>query len=168
MKKRRMLVLAILAVNFAPALTNAQTVSVDTGITRLRYVTILVKDYEEALAWYTHTLGLKKIEDRSFGAGRRWIVVAPEGQAQLGIVLDVPQSDTSAADRTGKETDWVFEVADCSQFYETLRKRGVHFIAPPKKQVWGTMQVIFEDPYGNRFVAESQAPNTASDHPNDR
>jgi catechol 2,3-dioxygenase-like lactoylglutathione lyase family enzyme len=168
MKKLRMLVLAILAANLAPALTNAQTVSVDTGITRLRYVTILVKDYDEALVWYTQTLGLEKIEDRAFGAGRRWIVVAPKGQGQLGIVLDVPPSGISPADRMGRETDWVFEVADCSQFYGALRKRGVHFIEPPQKQAWGTVQAIFEDPYGNRFVAESQAARTSNDHPNDR
>jgi hypothetical protein len=51
--KKLMLALAILAAHLAPASANAQTVSVDTGITRLRYVTILVKDYDEALAWYT-------------------------------------------------------------------------------------------------------------------
>jgi catechol 2,3-dioxygenase-like lactoylglutathione lyase family enzyme len=166
--KKLMLALALLAANLAPASANAQTVSVDTRITRLRYVTILVKDYDEALAWYTQTLGLKKIEDRPFGGARRWIVVAPQGQGQLGIVLDVPPSDISAADRMGKETDWVFQVADCSRFYEAFRKRGVHFIEPPKKQAWGTVQAIFEDPYGNRFVAESQPPSTSSDHPNDR
>ena len=140
------------------ALGSAQTdpgVS-ETRVLQLRYVTILVKNYDEALAWYTSVLGLKKVEDRSFGPGQRWLVVAPEGQRQMGIVLDVPHSAISSPERMGKETDWVFVVADCQKFYETLSARGVHFIERPKQQPWGDTQAIFEDPYGNIFVAESQ------------
>lgn len=71
-----------------PAL--AATVSDDSSaVLHLRYVTVVVKNYDEALAWYTNVLGLKKLEDRAFGPGHRWLVVAPEGQAGLGIVLNL-------------------------------------------------------------------------------
>jgi catechol 2,3-dioxygenase-like lactoylglutathione lyase family enzyme len=127
-------------------------------------VTVVVKDYDAALAWYTNVLGLRKLEDRSFGPGRRWLVVAPDGQSGLGIVLSLadPRSmespSLSKADSIGKESNWVFQVQDCRVFYDVLSKRGVHFIKPPAEQPWGTIQAIFEDLYGNVFVAESAKP----------
>ena len=146
-----------------PAL--AATVSDDSAaVLHLRYVTVVVKNYDEALAWYTNVLGLKKLEDRTFGPAHRWLVVAPEGQAGLGIVLNLadPKSmeapASSKEDRIGKETNWVFQVGDCRAFYDALNKRGVHFIKPPADQPWGTTQATFEDLYGNVFVAESETP----------
>jgi catechol 2,3-dioxygenase-like lactoylglutathione lyase family enzyme len=130
-------------------------------VLHLRYVTVVVKDYDAALAWYTNVLGLRKLEDRTFGPGHRWLVVAPNGESGLGIVLSLadPRSmespSLSKADSIGKESNWVFQVHDCRVFYDVLRKRGVHFIKPPADQPWGTVQAIFEDLYGNVFVAES-------------
>jgi uncharacterized glyoxalase superfamily protein PhnB len=136
-----------------------------TAVLHLRYVTVVVKNYDEALAWYTNVLGLSKTEDRSFGPGHRWLVVAPQGQVDLGIVLNLadPSSmespSSSKEDRVGKETNWVFQVQDCRAFYDALAKRGVHFIKAPADQPWGTTQAIFEDLYGNVFVAESAKPH---------
>jgi catechol 2,3-dioxygenase-like lactoylglutathione lyase family enzyme len=56
-------------------------------ITRLSLVSILVPDQEEALQWFTEILGLKKIQDATYGKGARWLVVAPPDQADFGIVL---------------------------------------------------------------------------------
>jgi uncharacterized glyoxalase superfamily protein PhnB len=143
-----------------------------SAVLHLRYVTVVVTNYDEALAWYTKVLGLKKLEDRSFGPGHRWLVVAPEGQAELGIVLNLadPRSMESTPlskdDRIGKETNWVFQVQDCRAFYDVLSKRGVHFNKPPSDQPWGTTQAIFEDLYGNVFVAESaKLPGSATHSP---
>jgi catechol 2,3-dioxygenase-like lactoylglutathione lyase family enzyme len=124
-------VLAIVTLGFAFCAAQAQNRSTESGVTAIRYVTVQVKDYDEALAWYTQVLGLKKVEDRAFGSGRRWLVVAPEGGGQLGIVLEVANSNR--ADRIGKETNWVFEVGNCSEFYNAMRGQGVHFIEPPKR-----------------------------------
>jgi uncharacterized glyoxalase superfamily protein PhnB len=148
----------LLTASFAVAQTDTHA----AAVLHLRYVTVVVKNYDEALSWYTSVLGLKKTEDRNTGPGRRWLVVAPEGQADLGIVLDLaaPGSMDSAAaskdDRLGKETNWVFQVTDCRAFYEVMSKRGVHFSKPPADQPWGTTQAVFEDLYGNVFVAESK------------
>jgi predicted enzyme related to lactoylglutathione lyase len=111
---------------------------------------------------------------REFSAGKRWkivlsgrasdgFVVAPQGQSNIGIVLDRPASAGTESgmkdytDRIGKETNWVFQVADCVKLFEVLSSRGVKFIAPPKTQPWGTSQAVFEDLYGNTFVVESSA-----------
>ena len=49
----------------------------------------MVRDYEEALRWYTEVLGFEKIRDQTFGVGHRWIVLAPKDQKEIGIVLAV-------------------------------------------------------------------------------
>ncbi len=109
---------------------------------------MVVRDYDEALKWYTDVLGWRKVEDRAFGPGQRWIVVAPAMQSNIGIVLDQPNADRSSAgdaadamrnysDRIGKETNWVFQVGDCVKLYEILSKRGVKFIAPPRDTTLG-------------------------------
>jgi uncharacterized glyoxalase superfamily protein PhnB len=163
--KRKALVAFTLLVAGA-ALGHAQaaatpTSKADPGITRLNFATILVRDYDEALHWYTEVLGFTKLRDQSFGAGHRWVVVAPKGQKEIGIVLAMPRplaaGDKTAdhMDRLGKETNWVFQVEDVRRLYETLSARGVKFVEKPTDQPWGTVQAVFEDLYGNIFVVES-------------
>jgi catechol 2,3-dioxygenase-like lactoylglutathione lyase family enzyme len=165
---RSLFLAAAFTVLLSPAGAIAQTEPADSSILQLKYVTVLVRNYDDALSWYTKTLGLKTIEDRSFGPGRRWIVVAPDGHSSPGIVLDLPPAVKPGsqmpdeADRIGKGTDWVFQVKDCRAFYNAAKGRGVHFIAPPADKPWGTTEAMFEDLYGNIFVAESARSGTAS------
>jgi catechol 2,3-dioxygenase-like lactoylglutathione lyase family enzyme len=151
----------------------AQSGGGDSGIVRLRYVTIVVRDYDEALKWYTNVLGLEKTEDGTFGADKRWLVVAPRGQKDMGIVLEIAKplstsdkgSNLSTATgndpirnyeaRVGAETRWVFAVQDCHKFYDLASKRGVKFVETPVDQPWGVTEAMFEDLYGNIFVVES-------------
>ncbi|HSS20415.1 MAG TPA: DUF1579 family protein [Pyrinomonadaceae bacterium] len=138
------------------------------GITKLNFATVLVRDYDEALKWYTEVLGFQKIQDQSFGAGHRWIVVAPKDQKEIGIVLAVsrklsPDDKTiDYMDRLGKETNWVYQAKDVRKLYEQLTKRGVKFVEPPTDEPWGTVQAIFEDLYGNIFVVESPRQRTVN------
>jgi catechol 2,3-dioxygenase-like lactoylglutathione lyase family enzyme len=141
-----------------------QSAPEDPGVLRLRYATIVVPDYDEALRWYRDVLGLEKVEEGSFGAGLRWIVVAPRGQKDFGIILELAKPfspDDKISDyksRVGKETRWVFVVKDCHRFYELLSKRGVKFTESPVDQLWGVTEAHFEDLYGNVFVVESSRP----------
>lgn len=153
---------------------SSQTDSKDLGIVRLRYVTIVVRDYDEALNWYTNILGLEKTADGTFGKGQRWLVVSPRGRTDLGIVLEIAKpystgkniSPATAKDtlrtyenRVGTETRWVFEVEDCRRFYERASKRGVKFVETPVDQPWGVTEATFQDLYGNLFVVQSSRAN---------
>jgi catechol 2,3-dioxygenase-like lactoylglutathione lyase family enzyme len=170
MNLRSLLSLAALAMLAGPGITAQTTPAAQTsdpGFLQLRYVTVVVRDYDEALRWYTEVLGFRKVEDRNFGPGRRWLVVAPQGQNNLGIVLDLAAASSEPgmknhSDRIGKETNWVFQVSDCAKLYETLNARGVRFTAAPKTQPWGASQAIFEDLYGNVFVVESAPAGSGS------
>lgn len=127
-------------------------------ITKLTLVTILVRDQEEALRWFTEVLGLRKLQDASYGNGARWLVVAPEEQNDFGIVLQRPEPAEHGTERArmkmeqiGKGTTWVFRADDLDQTWETLSARGVKFLSPPTKLPWGK-QAIFEDLYGNQYA----------------
>jgi catechol 2,3-dioxygenase-like lactoylglutathione lyase family enzyme len=158
-----------------------QSPAENPGIVRLRYATIVVPNYDEALRWYTDVLGLEKVEEGSFGTNPtgtlvtpgpfRWIVVAPFGQKDFGIVLELAQpispddKISDYKDRVGKETRWVFEVKDCHRFYELLSKRGVKFTELPVDQPWGVTEAHFVDLYGNVFVVESHRPTPSGAKP---
>src|SRR5690242_13612897 len=127
----------------------------------LNHVTILVKDYDEALHFYTDVLGLEKRIDEQFGPAR-WITVAPKGQAQIEIVLQKPEPSMHGekcqkmTEQIGHSTTWVFGADDCQKTYEQLRAKGVNFKRPPEKMPWG-IQAVFEDLYGNTFTLVEQS-----------
>ncbi|MFQ5668752.1 MAG: VOC family protein, partial [Candidatus Binatia bacterium] len=102
--------------------------------------------------------GLEKRQDARFGGGARWLVVAPRGQDDFGIVLQKPEPELHGQERAaemseqiGHGTTWVFRADDLEATYASLKEKGVSFISPPVKQPWSD-QAIFEDPYGNRYA----------------
>ena len=136
----------------APVSAVAQT----SPIRRIAQVTIVVRDQDEALAFYVDKLGFEKREDMTMGAFR-WLTVAPPGQKDLAIVLEKPSGDMGEARQKqltmliGQSPTWVFDTADCNAAYETLKSRGVEFVMPPKKMPYGT-EAVFTDLYGNTFA----------------
>jgi len=127
-------------------------------ITRLTLVTILVRDQDEALRWFTEVLGLVKLQDAQFGKGGRWLVVAPSEQSDFGIVLQKPDPNLHGEQRArekfeqiGKGTTWVFRADDLDATYESLKARNVKFLSPPSALPWGR-QAMFEDLYGNQYA----------------
>lgn len=126
-------------------------------ITKLGRVTIIVRDYDEALRFYTEKLGLEKRADQTFGPGARWLTVAPKGQKEVEIVLQKPDASMHGKagarellKRIGQGTTWVFYTDNCRKEYEALRSHGVKFVSPPKEQMYG-IEALFEDLYGNVF-----------------
>ena len=131
-------------------------------IDRLGHVTVLVRDQDEALRFYTELLGLRKCQDVVFAPGMRFLTVAPEGQKEPEIILHQPSGwhDEKTAkrmlERVGQSTSWVFNTDDCRHTYEILSSRGVQFLSPPEEGPWG-LRAIFEDLYGNRFVLQESS-----------
>lgn len=126
-------------------------------IRSLSRVTILVRDQDEALRFYTEKLGLEKRTDAVFGPGARWLTVAPKEQTELEIDLQKPEPALHGEEwaralfaRVGQGTTWVFTTDDCHKTYDELRSRGVKFSSPPQPRPYGT-EAIFEDLYGNVF-----------------
>jgi predicted enzyme related to lactoylglutathione lyase len=124
-------------------------------IRRLVHVTVIVRDQEEALRFYTEKLGMEIREDQRMGE-LRWLTVAPRG-AEVAIVLQRPgapfQSPEEASRmlaRVGQGTMWVVETDDCRKDHAAMRDAGVTFASPPAEMPWG-ISAVFEDLYGNRY-----------------
>ena len=120
-------------------------------LTKLAVVTIIVRDQDEALQYYTEKLGLEKMDDVDFGEGNRWLTVTGPKQKDVQIFLQKGDSfGVDATDQVGKATRWAFNTDNCRETYETLKARGVKFLSEPKEQPWG-IEATFEDLYGNKF-----------------
>ena len=135
-------------------------------IKKLARVTVFVRDEDEALQFYTETLGFKKTADLRFGPGFRWLTVAPNDQTEVEIVLHNPmvwhgpEEGRRLLARLGQGTPWVFYTDDCQAEYERLKAKGVVFGAPPKQQPHG-LEAGFQDLYGNPYVLLQPNPGMA-------
>jgi catechol 2,3-dioxygenase-like lactoylglutathione lyase family enzyme len=102
-------------------------------ISRISRVTIIVQDLNEALRWYTKTLGLeKRVDDDKTIPGFRWLTGSPKDQSDLEIVLLQARGKDELA-RVGHNAVWVLQTGDCRKTYEELTKRGVKFTSPPEE-----------------------------------
>jgi catechol 2,3-dioxygenase-like lactoylglutathione lyase family enzyme len=114
---------------------------------------VVVRDYDEALAFYVDKLGFERLEDTELGGGKRWVRVRPLGSTGAGILLARAVSEEQIP-RIGNQTGGrVFIFLETDQFwrdYRDLIARGVTFVRPPTKEAYGTV-AVFEDLYGNRF-----------------
>jgi uncharacterized glyoxalase superfamily protein PhnB len=142
----------------ATATASAQTPAAETPVTvKLQSFSVIVRDYDEALAWYTDKLGFATIRDQRFGANERFIMVAPTKTAETAIVLQhakgsgQPNMPASYEDRLGKQVNIVLNTSDVTATYERMRARGVSFHQEPRQMPWGG-EALFKDLYGNSFV----------------
>ena len=126
-------------------------------ITRLTHATVVVRDHDEALTWYTETLGLEPRSDDTFGEGFRWVTVGVKGQ-DAEIVLHVPHEGASPGSGVH---GLVFSTDHCRADVEGLRAKGAEITMGPEEVPWG-VQAVFEDPFGNSHVLVQPPPAAAS------
>ena len=116
-------------------------------------VALVVRDYDEAIAYYTRSLGLELVEDTDLGNGKRWVVISPGGNTGASLVL-ARATNSEQASRIGNQTGgrvFIFlQTDDLWRDYHQMKARGVRFIEEPRQETFGTV-VVFEDLYGNRW-----------------
>jgi catechol 2,3-dioxygenase-like lactoylglutathione lyase family enzyme len=120
---------------------------------QLGLVSVVVRDYDEAIAFYTETLGFRLVEDTALSEGKRWVVVMPPGARETGLLL--ARADDSAqrsriGDQTGGRVFLFLRTDDFARDHERLRAAGVRFVEEPRAEGYGRV-VVFEDLYGNRW-----------------
>src|SRR5262245_41814318 len=119
-------------------------------------LTLVVQDYDEAIAFYVGALGFDLIEDTRLDATKRWVRVRPHGKAGASgtsILLAraaTPEQLARVGDQTGGRVFLFLETDDFWEDYECWRARGVRFLEPPREEAYGTV-VVFQDLYGNRW-----------------
>jgi len=119
----------------------------------LASVTLLVRDYEEAITHYTKSLGFTLVENTVLTDGKRWIRVAPPGSSGVTLLLaraSTPAQVARIGDQTGGRVFLFLRTSDFWRDHQAMRSRGVHFVEEPRVESYGTV-AVFQDLYGNRW-----------------
>src|SRR5690349_10220696 len=120
----------------------------------LGLVSLVVRDYDEAIHFFVGVLGFVVIEDTPVPEqGKRWVVVAPPGGSGRGARLLLARASTAEqtsriGDQTGGRVFLFLYTEDFQRDYELYRSRGVRFVREPRAEPYGTV-AVFEDLYGN-------------------
>lgn len=116
-------------------------------------ITLVVADYDQAIAYYTQCLGFSLLEDIDQGGGKRWVRVAPSADAQTALLLAQAASDPQReriGDQTGGRVGFFLHTDDFDRDHARMLERGVRFLEKPRVETYGTV-AVFEDLYGNRW-----------------
>jgi len=117
-------------------------------------ISVVVRDYDEAIAFYVKTLGFTLVEDTYIASqDKRWVIVAPPGSTESRLLLARASNDEQAS-RIGNQTGGrVFLFLFTDDFWRDFRNyqgKGVVFIREPKEEPYGTV-AVFRDLYGNQW-----------------
>ena len=120
---------------------------------RIAHVSIVVRDYDEAIAWYTGKLGFRVVEDTKLSERKRWVLVAPPGDRNTSLLLaranDAAQQ-AAIGNQTGGRVGFFLQTDDFERDHRAFLARGVEFIESPRDEEYGTV-AIFRDLYGNKW-----------------
>jgi catechol 2,3-dioxygenase-like lactoylglutathione lyase family enzyme len=121
------------------------------------YVALLVRDYDEAISFFTQKLGFKLVEDSisldRLGRNKRWVLVAPCSSTSPSLLLaraSTPEEVSRIGNQTGGRVFLFLHTDDFWRDYRAMVARGVKFCREPKDEPYGTV-TIFEDLYGNKW-----------------
>jgi catechol 2,3-dioxygenase-like lactoylglutathione lyase family enzyme len=117
----------------------------------LCHIALVVRDYDEALAFFTQTLNFKLIEDTRLSENKRWVLIAPPGSDGTNILLAqaaTPEQATRIGNQTGGRVFLFLHTDDFWSDYREMTARKVKFTREPIEEPYGTV-AVFEDLYGN-------------------
>ena len=117
-------------------------------------VSLLVKDYDEAIDFYTKKLHFTMVEDDYIPElDKRWVVIAPPGSNGTAMVLTKavrPEQDAFVGNQAGGQVMLFLGTDDFWRDYNDMKAAGVEFIKDPNETPYGTV-AVFQDLYGNKW-----------------
>ncbi|MFG3282340.1 VOC family protein [Streptomyces sp. NPDC048111] len=118
-------------------------------------ITLVVRDYDEAIDFYTRALGFDLAEDTDRGDGTRWVVVRPGSTANGAAALLLARAKdeaqlASVGAQTGGRVGFFLHTEDFAADHARMQAAGVHFLEEPRHEPYGSV-AVFEDLYGNRW-----------------
>lgn len=130
----------------------------------LGLVTLVVRDYDEAVRFFVDTMGFELVQDTPLDgegdgdgnhgeAGKRWIVVRPAGGPGASLLLaraDGARQEERVGDQTGGRVGFFLTTDDFGRQHQRMVGAGVRFLEPPRHEPYGTV-AVFADLYGNRW-----------------
>lgn len=116
---------------------------------KIAQLTYLVRDYDEAIRWFTEKLGFILKEDSKLSDTKRWVVVAPPGENGAALLLAKAEGDKQKAavgDQCGGRVFLFMQTDDFDRDYKAMSSRGVRFLETPRTESYGKV-AVFEDLY---------------------
>ena len=113
--------------------------------------TLVVPDYDEAIAFYCGRVGFRLVEDTPLDGSRRWVVVSPGPGAGLLLArAETGPQRERVGDQTGGRVAFFLHTDDFETDHERLARAGVEFEEAPRREAYGTV-AVWRDPFGNRW-----------------
>lgn len=118
---------------------------------RIGLVTLVVRDYDEAIAWYVDAAGFTLVEDADQGS-KRWVTVAPSGGGPLLLLAraTTPEQEARIGDQTGGRVGFFLHTDAFDADHARMKAAGVRFLEDPRREAYGSV-AVFEDLYGNKW-----------------
>lgn len=116
-------------------------------------VALLVREYDEAIRFFTEALRFQVIEDAPLDAGKRWVVVGPRQTTGASLLLAraiTPEQAARIGDQTGGRVFLFLQTDDFESDYAHMQAHGVRFTEEPREEAYGRV-VVFLDLYGNKW-----------------
>jgi catechol 2,3-dioxygenase-like lactoylglutathione lyase family enzyme len=119
----------------------------------LAAVMLLVRDYDEAIDFFTEALGFRVAEDTPLAGGKRWVVLAPPDSRSASLLLAraaTPEQLKSVGNQAGGRVFLFLHTDDFWRDYRLMQAANVKFLEAPRQEAYGTV-AVFEDLYGNKW-----------------
>ena len=120
---------------------------------KIIYISVIVRDYDEAIEYYTKKLNFNLIEDTKLSDTKQWVVVSPPGSKETSILLSkasTPEQKKYIGNQSGGRVFIFLHTDNFFEDYNRLRKNGIKFLEMPREEKYGTV-AVFEDIYGNKW-----------------
>ncbi len=127
-------------------------------------VTLVIDDYDEAIRFYTGSLGFELIEGTQLDDKKRWVLVAPRGSNECRLLLAVATDEAQKAaigNQTGGRVFLFLRTDDFDRDYQKYVRNGVRFEEAPRTEAYGKV-AVFSDPFGNKWDLIEPIHNRAS------
>ena len=119
---------------------------------RVATVALVVRDYDEAIAFYVKKLGFELIADTLLAPGKRWVLVAPAGSSARLLLAQAGDDEERSriGNQTGGRVGFFLETTDFAGDFARFTRNGVNFLETPRHEPYGSV-AVFEDLYGNKW-----------------
>ena len=120
---------------------------------KLAGISLVVRDYDEAIEFYTQVLNFVLLEDTKLDRDKRWVVIKPKGEGGCNIILAqaTNEHERAAVGHQAGGRVWLFlQTDDFDRDYQTYQKNGLTFLETPREEPYGKV-VVFQDIYGNKW-----------------
>lgn len=120
---------------------------------KIATLSLLVADYDDAIAFYRDTMGFSLVADTPLGPGKRWVLVAPPGNSGARLLLaqaDTTEQRAAVGNQAGGRVMLFLETDDFARDYASMVAKGVTFLEAPRHEAYGSV-AVFADLYGNKW-----------------